>query len=75
MRRKRRAQLIISEKKEEDSFDETENEYNDVHFEMLVMEEDRRSRRKIKSLLEKSLKVIGICVPIVKKEFALKNFV
>jgi hypothetical protein len=33
---------IISE---EDSFDETENEYNDVHFEMLVMEEDRRSRR------------------------------
>lgn len=38
---------IISEEKEEESYDERENEYNDVEFEMLVLEE-RRSKRKSK---------------------------
>ena len=38
---------IISEEIE-DLYDEVENEYNDVQFEMLVMEEDRATRRKNK---------------------------
>lgn len=38
---------IISEEKEEDSYDERENEYNDVEFEMLVLEE-RIPKRKSK---------------------------
>ena len=32
----------------EDSYDERENEYDDVEFEMLVLEEDRRVKRKNK---------------------------
>ncbi len=51
---------IISEEKEEDSFDETENEYNDVHFEMLVMEEDRRSRRKTKKFKKQEKRIMKL---------------
>jgi hypothetical protein len=36
----------IRDESEYDSYDERENEYNDVNFEMLVLEEDRRSKRK-----------------------------
>jgi hypothetical protein len=36
---------IITDEKEED-YDETENEYHDTNFEMLVMEEDNIRRRK-----------------------------
>jgi len=39
---------IISLELEEDSYDETENEYNDLNFEMLVIEEERRPKRKSK---------------------------
>jgi hypothetical protein len=39
---------IISEEKEEDSYDERENEYNDVEFEMLVLEEKRPKRKSKK---------------------------
>ena len=49
---------IISE--EEYSFDETENEYNDVQFEMLVMEEDRRSRRKTKKFKKQEKRIIKL---------------
>ena len=33
---------------EEDSYDETENEYSDVNFEILIMDEKQTSRRKRK---------------------------
>ena len=49
---------IISE--EEYSFDETENEYNDVQFEMLVMEEDRRSRRKTKKFKKQEKRIMKL---------------
>lgn len=51
---------IISEEKEEDSYDETENEYNDVHFEMLVMEEDRRCRRKTKKFKKQEKRIMKL---------------
>lgn len=38
---------IISQEKEDDSYDSAENEYNDIEFEMLVTEE-RRPKRKSK---------------------------
>lgn len=46
---------IISEENE-DSYDETENEYNDVQFEMLVTDEDRRTRRKTKKIKKQEKK-------------------
>jgi bisphosphoglycerate-dependent phosphoglycerate mutase len=39
---------IISPEKEEDSYDSAENEYNDIEFEMLVLEEERRPKKKTK---------------------------
>ena len=39
---------IISHEKEEDSYDSAENEYNDIEFEMLVLEEERRPKKKTK---------------------------
>lgn len=51
---------IISPEKEEDSFDEAENEYNDVHFEMLVMEEDRRPKRKSKKFKRQEKKILKL---------------
>ena len=36
----------ISEKEEDDSYDEAENEYNDVNFEIMVLEEDQGGRRR-----------------------------
>ncbi len=51
---------IISDEKKEDSFDETENEYNDTEFEILVMEEDRRSRRKSKKFKKQEKKIMKL---------------
>ena len=39
----------LREEHEEDSYDETENEYNDVQFEILVLEESRTRRRNRKN--------------------------
>jgi hypothetical protein len=39
----------LREEQKEDSYSETENEYHDVHFEMLVIEENKSRRRDKKS--------------------------
>ena len=39
---------VINEEKELDSYDEQENEYNDVDFEILVLEERNRKNKKKK---------------------------
>tara|TARA_Y100001938_G_C7972454_1_gene370025 strand:- start:178 stop:408 length:231 start_codon:yes stop_codon:yes gene_type:complete len=51
---------VISEEKEEDSFDEAENEYHDVQFEILVLEEDRRVRKRDKKNRKKEKKIMKL---------------
>lgn len=51
---------VISEEKEEDSFDEAENEYHDVQFEILVLEEDRRARKRDKKNRKKEKKIMKL---------------
>ena len=47
---------VINEEKEIDSYDECENEYNDVNFEILVLEErNRKSKRKKDRKREKKI--------------------
>ena len=47
---------IINEEKEIDSYDECENEYNDVNFEILVLEErNRKNKRKKDKKREKKI--------------------
>jgi hypothetical protein len=46
------------EDREEDSYDEEENEYHDVEFEMLVLEEDRHRTRRRKKRFKKQEKKI-----------------
>ena len=49
----------ISQEKEEDSYDERENEYNDTELEMLVFEEPvRRKTKKNKKYIKKIMKLM-----------------
>jgi hypothetical protein len=45
---------------QEDSYDETENEYNDVNFEIIVLEEDRRNSRKQKKNKKREKKIMKL---------------
>ena len=51
---------VIYEEKEEDSYDDTENEYDDVHFEMLVMEEKHRPKRKSKRFKKQEKRIMKL---------------
>jgi len=50
---------IISEEIE-DFYDDTENEYNDAQFEMLVMEEDRITKRKNKKFKKQEKRIMKL---------------
>ncbi len=51
---------IISPEKEEDSYDSAENEYNDTEFEMLVLEEERRPKRKTKKFKRQEKRIMKL---------------
>lgn len=51
---------IISPEKEEDSYDSAENEYNDIEFEMLVLEEERRPKRKTKKFKRQEKRIMKL---------------
>lgn len=50
----------LREEEEQDSYSETENEYNDIAFEMLVLEEsrDRKKKRKCKKREQRIIKLM-----------------
>ena len=50
---------VISEEIE-DFYDDTENEYNDAQFEMLVMEEDRITKRKNKKFKKQEKRIMKL---------------
>lgn len=51
---------IISPEKEEDSYDSAENEYNDIEFEMLVLEEERRPKKKTKKFKRQEKRIMKL---------------
>ena len=51
---------IISEEKEEDSYDEAENEYHDIQFEMLVMDPGPRTRRRSKKIKKQEKRIMKL---------------
>ena len=51
---------IIDEEKEEDSYDEAENEYNDIEFEMLVMDPGPRTRRRSKKIKKQEKRIMKL---------------
>lgn len=48
----------LRDEQDTDSYDERENEYNDVEFEMLVMEESEKRRKKNKKIHKKVMKIM-----------------
>ena len=51
---------IIDVEKEEDSYDEAENEYHDVQFEMLVMDPGPRTRAKSRKIKKQEKRIMKL---------------